>query len=261
MKPHFSMVPLEKITSNKANYIRNYEEDDIEGLASSIRKFGLIEPLIVRKKNLGYIVICGERRLRACKKARLLKVPVIITNCTQFQSNTMNFNNNYHVREMNYLEKFKAIKSYMDNWGLTNEECSEVLNINIFDLEDILELNKLTSKQLEIITLSELSRDQVHISLKIASNDEREKFLQYISSRKLNFAQTKALYNKIVSNKKGGNKGSVTPDLRLILNSLNRAVEMIKQSGINVNYTKTDNDTSIECFLTIQKPVFQMEDH
>ncbi|MFI3206520.1 MAG: ParB/RepB/Spo0J family partition protein [Clostridia bacterium] len=262
MKPRLTLISTEKIVSNSQNYIRDYSKEDIQSLADSVRRFGLIEPIIVKKRNIGYVVVCGERRFRACKKARLQKIPCIIVDYTLFLSNTINFNDNFHIKSLNFIEKYIAVKSYIENWNFTHDECANILNLDVYKIEKIMLLDKLSLRQLEIIKNSNLSEKQVLTAIKIVSDEEREKFLLFNIRKNYNDKQTEMLYKKMIDIKNGKQlKGVISPDLRVLLNTINRAVEAMKNSGIEVDYVKTDNEEKVECFLNIKKPVFSLEDH
>ena len=259
MKQHLSLIPIEKIFSSSHNYIKSYSSDEIEQLANSIRHFGLIEPLIVRKKYNHYVIVCGERRYKACKKARLQKVPCIIVNYTNFHSNTINFNGNYFVKSLNYKDKYNWLKAYQENWNLSVEECATLLNLKLSAIEELMQLSRLTENHWKIINNSELTKEQVYISLKITNNELREKFLQFITERNYNLAQTEECYKQIKDYKnKQKSKAIITTDTRLIVNTVNKAVENIRKNGVSIDCTKTEKDDNFEYLLTIKKPVLNI---
>ena len=104
-----------------------FDEESIEDLANSIKEYGVIQPIIVAKKDKYYEIIAGERRWRASKKAGLKEIPVIIRNDDAKRNQEISLIENIQREDLNPIEKARGIRVLMDDYNLTQQQVADIL--------------------------------------------------------------------------------------------------------------------------------------
>ena len=119
-------IPIELISTNPDQPRKVFEDKELMELCDSIREFGIIQPIIVKRDNKGlYIVIAGERRLRAAMLAGLKKIPAIIREADEKDTALLALVENVQRENLNYIEEATAYKRLMEEYGLTQAEISK----------------------------------------------------------------------------------------------------------------------------------------
>ena len=121
---------LINIEPNRDQPRRTFDEESIGELAESIKKYGLIQPIVVTKKDDYYQIIAGERRWRASKKAGLIEVPCIIREEDERKNKEIALIENIQRQDLNPIEKAKGFKQLMDDYGMTQMQLSEAIGIS-----------------------------------------------------------------------------------------------------------------------------------
>jgi len=114
-------LPTDAIRPNPYQPRTAFDGDDLAGLEASIREHGILQPLVVRRSAAGHELIAGERRLRAARKLRLAEVPVVVRAATDEEMKTLAPVENLQRVDLNAMEKARALRSMMRNFGLTQE--------------------------------------------------------------------------------------------------------------------------------------------
>jgi len=120
-------VPVESIRPNPYQPRKTFDKEKLKELSESIKKHGIIQPLIVRKKGLNYELVAGERRLRAARLAKLQTVPVLIREYDEKQMRELSLVENIQRHDLNPLEEAKAIQELMKQCGYTQAQAAERL--------------------------------------------------------------------------------------------------------------------------------------
>ena len=118
-------VRLSEIEPNKNQPRKHFDQDAIDDLADSIRRYGLLQPLTVRPLQTGYQLVAGERRWRACRIAGLTEVPVIIKDLTDSEVAEIALVENLQREDLNPIEEAAGYQSLMDDFHLTQEDVSQ----------------------------------------------------------------------------------------------------------------------------------------
>ena len=145
-------LPINEIEPNREQPRKRFDEEAIEELSESIKRYGLIQPIIVTKKDEYYQIIAGERRWRACKKAGLKEISVIIRDDDERRNREISLIENIQREDLNAVEKAIGIKTLMEEYSLTQQQVSEILGksrsaiankVTILNLDErVLELAK-----------------------------------------------------------------------------------------------------------------------
>jgi ParB family chromosome partitioning protein len=120
-------VPVESIRPNPYQPRKTFDKEKLKELSESIKKHGIIQPLIVRKKGLNYELVAGERRLRAARLAKLQTVPVLVREYDEKQMRELSLVENIQRHDLNPLEEAKAIQELMKQCGYTQAQAAERL--------------------------------------------------------------------------------------------------------------------------------------
>lgn len=123
-------IKIIDIEPNRNQPRRNFDMEAIEELAESIKIYGVIQPIIVTKKDGYYEIVAGERRWRASKKAGLTDIPCIIRNDDERKTKEIALIENIQREDLNPIEKAKGFKQLIDEYGLKQQELADIMGMN-----------------------------------------------------------------------------------------------------------------------------------
>ena len=151
-------LKIYEIEPNRNQPRRSFDATALEELAASIGEHGLIQPIVVRKKDNGYYeIVAGERRWRASKMAGLGEVPVVIKELSDKDAAFLSMVENLQREDLNPVEEAKGYKALIDNFGLTQEEAASKVGKSRANVTNILRLLKLPAGILELVESGRLS--------------------------------------------------------------------------------------------------------
>ncbi len=234
----------------------NIDEEKLDGLVQSIRANGIIQPLVVKKINSSkYELICGHRRLKAAKVLDFSTVPCMICSASESESAVLALIENIQREDLSFIEEAKAIKKIIDKYYFTQNEVASVLGISQSNIANKLRLLNLSAKQLERISNFSLSERHARALLRLPSEATRDDILSEIIVKGYNVEQTERLIDTITNPKlkKVAQQKFVVNDVRLFVNSINKAIRVMKNSGIAAKSVKEETDNFIKYTVTIPK--------
>ena len=118
-------VDIDEIRPNENQPRRVFDEDKLNELAASIKEHGIIQPIVLRKEGDGYVIVAGERRYRAARKAGLKKVPSVIRELTEDQNLLIAIIENMQREDLNPIEEAEGLNRMIDVYGLTQDAVSK----------------------------------------------------------------------------------------------------------------------------------------
>ncbi len=145
------MININLIEPNRDQPRKQFDEEAIDELADSIKKHGLINPVIVKKNNDYYEIIAGERRWRACKKAGLKKIPVIVREYDDEETLKVSLIENVQREDLNVIEEAKAYERLQKEFGLTQDEIAGSVSKSRTAVTNTMRLLKLDSRVSDMI--------------------------------------------------------------------------------------------------------------
>lgn len=174
-------IPVNQIDANPNQPRKAFNEETLKKLEQSIKKYGIVQPVIVRKKDNGnYELIAGERRLRAAKNAQLEKIPVVIKEYNNRESAEIALIENLQREDLNPIEEGKAYESIIKKYDLTQEEMSQIagksrsyitntLRLLTFPdaIQKLLQSKKLTTGQARPLLALKTVAEQLKLAKKI----------------------------------------------------------------------------------------------
>ena len=146
------MISVTEIKPNPNQPRRIFKSSDLQELTASVKENGILQPLIVTKaQDKGFVLIAGERRLRAAKNAGIEKVPAVIRKVTDRESLIFAILENVQRSDLNCIEEALAYYQLMDDFKLTQEEAAKKLGKERSTVANFLRLLKLPKQVLELL--------------------------------------------------------------------------------------------------------------
>lgn len=245
-------IETDKIVPNPYQPRRDFE--DLEGLAQSILQNGILQPLTVRRENGEIELVSGERRLRAAKMIGMETVPCIIVEMSGRNSAVMALIENIQRQDLSVFDEAEAIAKLIDFYGMTQEDAAVKLGKSQSTIANKLRILKLDQETKSKITEYGLTERHARALLKLPE-ERRIEVVEAIHSRNLNVEATERLIetmmNKQTEIESLRKRSAVFKDVRLFVNTINKAVEMMKAAGINADSKKIQQEDFIEYIVRI----------
>lgn len=164
-------VSINEVEPNRDQPRKHFDEEALEELAESIKRYGVIQPIVVTQKEGYYEIIAGERRWRACKKAGLKEVPVILRDDDERRNKEISLIENIQREDLNAVEKAMGIKILMEEYSLTQQEVSEILGKSRSAIANTVRILNLDKRVLELAKKGKLTEG--HCRALLAIEDRR----------------------------------------------------------------------------------------
>lgn len=194
-------IPIENIDANPYQPRTDFEEDDLQELAESIKVHGIIQPLIVTAENdWKYKLVAGERRLRAAKLAGLSTVPVIVRTYSQQQQLEVALIENVQRSDLKPLEQSVAYEKLVDQFNMTHVSIGKAVGKATSTITNIIRLNNLTRKAKMALNEGVITEGHARTLLSLTDPIKQDQFLHYIIKHNLTVRHAETLIREF----KGG---------------------------------------------------------
>ena len=172
-------LKITEVEPNRDQPRKNFKQEALEELAESIKEYGLIQPIIVTKKDGYYAIIAGERRWRASKLAGLEEIPAIIREDDERKNNEIALIENIQREDLNPFEKALGIKNLMQSYGLTQEEVSKKLGKSRSAIANTVRVLNLEPRVLEFAKQGKLTEG--HCKALLAITDPEKQYITAVN--------------------------------------------------------------------------------
>lgn len=247
-------IDIEKIEANPYQP-RTLFGDDINELAESIKLNGLLQPLTVKADDDRYVLIAGERRLRALRSLGYTAAPCIILDVTDRNSAVLALVENIQRKDLHFFDEAEALSKLLDFYGMTQEDAASRLGKTQSTIANKLRLLKLSDDIRNKIRCCGLTERHARALLKLHNEDLQLEVVDNICSKRLNVEQTERLVAAIIDRENEREsirrRSGAFKDIRLFVNTINKAVEMMKAAGINADSQKIKENGYIEYIVRI----------
>lgn len=227
-------ISTSDIVANEGQPRKNFNEEDLNDLAASIEKYGIIQPLLLKKKEDKYEIIAGERRFRAAKLAGLEKVPAIVRDITDHESSRIAIIENIQRKDLNPVEEAMSYRHLLDSQDLTQKELAEEIGKSRQYIGNTIRLLNLDPRVLKLLEDEKIS---VSHGKKLLSIKDGEK--QYKEAMKIIKGSL-----PVNNNKKSVKKPRVQEKEDIFLEDMRSQVE--RSLGTKVNFKKRGKVGKIE---------------
>lgn len=249
-------IPLARLRPNPQQPRRRFDETALRELADSIRAYGILQPLTVRRAEEGYQLIAGERRMRAAAMAGLREVPCLVAQVDEQDAGMLALIENLQRRDLDCFEEAAAIARLISRYGLSQEQAAEKLGKSQSAVANKLRLLRLPPSVVELLGQGDLSERHARALLRLADEEEQIAAAKTIIQRHMNVAQAEeyieSLLREIQATPPRRRPTFILKDVRLFLNSLDRSLTLMRSAGVEAGCSR--QDTEDEILLTIRIP-------
>ena len=167
------MIEIKEIEPNREQARKIFDEEALEELSSSIKEYGLIQPIVVAKKGSYYEIIAGERRWRASKKAGLTEIPVIIKEDDKRRNKEISLIENIQREDLNPIEKARGIKLLMDEYELTQAQVADIIGKSRSSVANTVRILNLDERVIELALQGKLTEGHCKALMSIQDGDKQ----------------------------------------------------------------------------------------
>ena len=252
------LIPEHRIKPNPYQPRRVFDQEKIEQLAASIAQYGLLQPITVLPLEDGsYQLVAGERRLLACRRLRMQEVPAILTTMDEERSSALALVENIQRCDLNFFEEAAAIQKLMKMGGYTQQAVAKKLGKNQSTIANKLRLLQFSEPVREAILAANLTERHARALLNLNEQGD-EPLLQAIKAiqeREMNVAQAEKNIAQLEGkqDKPKEKRLFIVKDLRIFLNSIDKALETMKLSGIRAKTQMQEENDEVVYTIRIPK--------
>jgi ParB family chromosome partitioning protein len=249
-------IPVDEIFPSPYQPRSIFNDDRIEELCQTIRLHGVIQPVIVRRKDQGYELIAGERRWRAVKRLNWKTIPAVVRDMSDSQAASAALIENLQREGLTAIEEAHAYQKLIELHHLTQESLAQRLGKGQSTIANKLRLLQLPQAVQDELLKRTLTERHARALLALKDEELQLKVLQEILERELNVKQTEERIRRLLEGKetaKRAKRKSFSRDVRIAVNTIRQSIVMVKQTGMKVETDERDSDTHYELVIRIPK--------
>ncbi len=188
-----AVVATQHIFVNPFQPRKSFDEEDLTGLAASVRSHGILQPLVVRQKDGGYQLVAGERRLRAAKEIGLETVPVRVVNFNDQEMLEAALIENIQRTDLNPIEKAHGFKDYIDRYQITHEQLAQRLGLARSSITNLVHLLDLPVEIQDGVRLGQISEAHAKILRGVKAKEKQIALFKHVVAMGLSVKATEQL--------------------------------------------------------------------
>ncbi len=265
-------LPTGSIITNPNRMRRTVRNVSLSKLADSIQKYGILQPILIKKRDVvpfvesggeriyseKYEIVAGERRWLAAMMLNLTEIPCIITDADAKLSLEISLTENIQRENLHFLEEAEGASKLIRGFGASAIEAAETICLTKASLANRFKISRFEEDEKNAIIRSGLSERHTFAISRIESKEKRLSLLEQATSASMSAPETERAVEELLNptyKTKGDEKRkvSVISDVGFFLNSLNRAINVLESSGIKVYKSEIDSENELEVNLKIKK--------
>lgn len=250
-------VQVDKIQANVYQPRKYFDEEALKELAQSIKQYGVIQPITVRRIGNMFEIVAGERRWRASKLAGLKKVPCAIIDISNSESAEIALLENLQREDLNFIEEAQAYNNLISNHNFTQEKLAEKMGKKQSTIANKLRILKLSDEVRRKCLENDLTERHTRALLSLPDEELQKRVVEDIVKNSLNVKKTEELINKILLKLAGEELNKETKKkilgsfpTKIYVNSIKQIFDKFK---IPANYKSKDCGEFVEITVTIPK--------
>lgn len=235
---------------------QHFSPEDLDTLARSIAKVGVLQPLVVRQTSAGWELIAGERRLRAAKLAGLQTVPCLPMEADEESSSLLALVENLLRSDLDVWEEAYALRKMIDQFQLSQEEAGQKVGLSQSAVANKLRLLKLPEDVISALREAGLTERHARALLRLPTEALQRRAAAHIVRYQLNVASAESYVDKLCRQSKAPKQAVPiyrTKDVRLFLNTIQRSLSIMQSAGVAASLTKEENDRAMTLTIHIPK--------
>lgn len=259
---NISYIKINNIRPNPYQPRKQFNKAALEELCQSIKQYGVLQPVSVREiTSNNYELVAGERRLRAATLAGLSEIPAIIINVDDNDSAVIALIENLQREDLNYLEEAEGYNNLIKDHGFTQEELAQKIGKSQSTIANKIRLLRLSPMVKKILSDNNLTERHARALLKLHDEQLQLKVLKRVCENGLNVKKTEMLVEKAIEKyasrltkqKETRKFTRAIKDIRIFVNTIKQAVDLMKKSGINAKAVQIDRGEYIEFVVRVPK--------
>ncbi len=227
-------IAIDKIKPGKYQPRKTFNEESLQELANSILQNGVIQPVVIRKLGNGYELIAGERRLRACKIAKLNKIPAIIKELTDEEALAVALIENIQRKDLNIIEESCGYKRLIDEFSLTHDELAKITGRSRSHITNILRLLNLSDAVQVMLMAGDIDMGHARALLSLP-NDLQLTVAQEVIDKSLTTSQVEKYVTTLLKNEESVNNTKTVAVKRHDPNISKLETQIADKLGMMVN--------------------------
>ena len=247
------LLPIDAIEPSPWQARTVFNETEIAALAVSILQNGLLQPVTVRKAGERYQLIAGERRLRACRLAKMEQIPAIVADYDDRQAAALGLLENLQRQQLDPFDTARGLREVIGLWGCTQAEAARRLGLSQPALANKLRLLLLTEEQQNLCLEANLTERHARAVLRLPA-EARTAALKHIGESSMSVRQADAYVERLLVKKPRHRSVPMVRDVRIFLNTLEHAVGLMVQGGVAATSTREEKEGYIEYTVRIPTP-------
>ena len=266
-------LPAARIRPNPLQPRKHFDAGALQELAESIRQYGVLQPLTVRRLAGGYELVAGERRLRAARLAGLSEVPCLLADVDEESSGMLALVENLQRRDLDYIEEAEGLQKLMQQYHLSQEQAARRIGKSQSAVANKLRILRHPPSVLQAlrenhltertgVTLGQVAQRENHRTerharalLKRPDEAERQRVIGLIAQGEWTVAKTEQYIDSLLAPRTPQRRelgGFVLRDVRLFLNSIDHQLDLVRAAGVGASRER--QETEQEIVLTIRIP-------
>jgi len=217
-----SEVALSHLRANPFQPRQAMDAQELSGLVESIRRHGVLQPIVVRPSVGGYEVVAGERRWRAAEAAGLSSIPAIVRSLTDQEALELALVENLQREDLNPIERARAYRRLMQEFGLTQEQIADRMGKSQPSVANALRLLHLPLQVQASLEAGRISEGHARALLSVGTESILLRLWERVERRGLSVRETEALARRSISREIQGRSGGKDPQLRSVEQDLSR---------------------------------------
>ena len=250
-------IPVSMISANPEQPRKVFKDSELEELTESIAEYGVLQPLIVKRaEGRRFVLVAGERRLRAACLAGLKTVPAIVKEIQDREAALIALVENVQRENLNFLEEARAYKKLMEDFNLTQGEIAKRVSKQQSTISNKIRVLSLPGDVQEAIIQNGLTERHARALLKLSAQEDRKKVLERVSRNSLNVKQTEKLIDDILQNKEKAERDKRKINYisyKIYLNTLRKAFNQVKDVEKSAKFIENDRGEFLEVKIIIPK--------
>ena len=241
------MVKISLIEPNRDQPRKDFNEEELQELAESIKNYGVLQPLLVQKKGTSYELIAGERRWRAAKLAGLKEVPVVLREYSKQQAMEIALIENVQRADLNPIEEAQAYQQLVKEFHLTQEEIAARVSKNRATITNAMRLMKLDEEIQNLLIKGAISSGHARAILSLEDKQLQKKAAKEVLDKRLSVRETEKLVKRLARASAEKNERNEKKDdaLALIFQNLEERMKTIMGTKVSI-HNKDRNKGRIE---------------
>ena len=256
------VIPVDYIRPNPYQPRRIFSEEGIAELAHSIKQYGLLQPITVRKLSHNYYeIIAGERRWRAVCKAGFTHIKAVVQPAIDEDSAVIALIENLQREDLHFFEEAEGYQSLMKEHGLTQEELARRLGKNQSTVANKMRILKLPVSVKDLVGEYKLTERHARALLRLHNEEAQLKLVRDIKQKNLSVKVTEDIVERMLQKLYGEEPAPlagqhvvcIMRDYRIYVNTIKKALSRIKKSGVHVSYQASESKDKVSINIELAK--------